>query len=232
MSMSLPVFQPLRRVSVKVPTGACLSCEYGEVNVEGDHLKVFCGRRHRSAVDCPDYVDDGRSALLKAIVRRVRRTQTGYRSVFNVIQPDCPNCTQNCCTRPFLKKTPFYGEDAIYYLLIGQPLPTIPKGVDHCIFFDNGCTLPSHLRPHVCIEYKCPFVDNPPQIDVLGERMNEDTIYLIAVATQEYEDWRGAYDVMDDDGNATGEIVDRFDATWDPDDPLADLEVKYGVTGR
>ena len=144
-------------------------------------------------------------------------------------EPDCPNCKQNCCTRPFLQKTPFYGEDAIYYLLIGQPLPAIPAGVDHCIFFDAGCTLPSHLRPHVCIEYKCPFTPQPPQIDRLGERMGEDAIYLIAVATREYVEWRGAYPETDDDGRATGSTVDRFQNRWDPSEPLVDLEQRYGV---
>jgi hypothetical protein len=218
-----------RRVFVKEPTGSCMSCEHGEVRIKGDYLTIACARRHRSAVGCPDYRDDGRSALLHAIVQRVRRTQKGYRKVFNVIEPDCPNCKENCCTRPFLQKTPFYGEDVIYYLLIDQPLPEIPKGVDHCIFFDNGCTLPSHLRPHVCIEYKCPFVANPPQIDTLGRRMSEDVVYLIAVATKEYEDWRGAYTEYYDDGEPTGVIRDRFEHAWDPKQPLDDLRKRYNL---
>jgi hypothetical protein len=222
-----------RRVAVTEPTADCLTCENATVRVEGERLKIFCGLRHRSAVGCPDVVEDARSTeLLKAIVRRVRRTQVGYRRVFNVIQPDCPNCKQNCCTRPFLKKTPFYGEDAIYYLLIGQPLPDVPRGADHCVFFDQGCTLPSHLRPHVCIEYKCPFVDNPPEIDTLGGRMSEDVIYLIAVATREYAGWRGVYRERDERGRATGATVDRFQHQWDPDDPLADLEERYGLAAR
>src|SRR4051812_27603208 len=127
-----------RRTAVKEPTASCLSCANGTVVVKDEKLRVFCAKRHLSAVGCPDVREDGRADLLRAIVRRVRRTQTGYRKVFNVIQPDCPNCKANCCTRPFLQKTPFYGEDAIYYLLIGQPLPKIPKGVDHCVFFDRG----------------------------------------------------------------------------------------------
>lgn len=217
-----------RRVAVRELAASCLSCANGTVEVKNEGLKVFCSKRHRSAVACPDAEEDGRAKLLHAIVRRVRRTETGYRKVFNVMQPDCPNCKENCCTRPFLQKTPFYGEDAIYYLLIGQPLPTIPKDVDHCIFFDQGCTLPSHLRPHVCIEYKCPFIENPPQIDVLGERMKEDTIYLIAVATQDMQ-WRGAYAEKDDAGRKTGATVDRFKHAWNPDDPLADLTERYGV---
>lgn len=229
MSAPLPAASRPRRTTVTEPTSSCLSCSNGTVRILGDKLKILCAARHRSAVGCADYDEDGRAEILHAIVGRVRRTQTGYRKVFNVIQPDCPNCTQNCCTRPFLKKTPFYGEDAIYYLLIGQPLPKVPEGVDHCIFFDNGCTLASHLRPHVCIEYKCPFVDNPPQIDTLGERMSEDTIYLIAVATQEYEEWRGAYVAEREDGEPSDAIVDRFDNGWDPDDPLADLRARYGL---
>jgi hypothetical protein len=217
-----------RRVAVKELTSACLSCVHGTVKVQNEGLRVTCAKRHRSAVGCPDATEDGRSDLLHAIVRRVRRTQTGYRKVFNVVQPDCPNCTQNCCTRPFLQKTPFYGEDQIYYLLIGQPLPKIPTGVDHCIFFDQGCTLPSHLRPHVCIEYKCPFVPQPPEIDTLGERMTHDTIYLIAVATQDMA-WRGSYPERDERGVPTGATVDRFQNRWDPSDPLADLRQRYGV---
>lgn len=220
---------PIRRLTVLQPSGACLSCVHGRVRMIQDNLRVTCAKRHRSGVDCPDYRDDGRSVLLHAIVRRLRRTQTGYRRVFNVVQPDCPNCTDNCCTRPFLQKTPFYGEDTIYYLLIGQPLPSIPAGVDHCIFFDQGCTLPSHLRPHVCIEYKCPFVPQPKQIDVLGERMQSDTIYLIAVATAEYAQWRGAYPETDGDGVRTGATVDRFGNRWNPKRPLDDLRERYGL---
>jgi hypothetical protein len=217
-----------RRLAVRQPTAACLSCPNGTAVVARERLTIFCAKRHLSAVGCPDAVDDGRSRLLRAIVARLRRTQTGYRRVFNVVQPDCPNCKQNCCTRPFLKKTPFYGEDEIYYLLIGQPIPQIPRGVDHCIFFDKGCTLPSHLRPHVCIEYKCPFVPQPKQIDVLGERMNEDTIYLIAVATRDMG-WRGRYAEKDERGRRTGGVVDRFRNPYDPSDPLADLYARYGV---
>ncbi len=218
-----------RRVAVKELTSTCLSCAHGDVRIADEGLKVFCAKGHTSAVGCPDAAEDGRAALLHAIVRRVRRTQTGYRKVFNVIQPDCPNCKQNCCTRPFLKKTPFYGEDQIYYLLIGQPLPSIPKGVDHCIFFNQGCTLPSHLRPHVCIEYKCPFVESPPQIDTLGDRMNQHTIYLIAVATRDMG-WRGSYPQKDEAGRKTGRTVDRFSHEWDPREPMADLRSRYGLT--
>ncbi len=229
--MSHDMVRPVRvrRVTVREMNDKCLSCVHGRVRMRKDHLKVTCAKRHTSAVGCPDFEDDGRSELLHAIVRRLRRTQQGYRKVFNVVQPDCPNCKQNCCTRPFLKRTPFYGEDAIYYLLIGQPLPDIPPDTDHCIFFNQGCTLPAHLRPHVCIEYKCPFVESPPQIDVLGERMNQDAIYLLAVATQEYEGWRGVYDERDDDGKRTGLHVDRFKNRWNPSRPLDDLYVRYGL---
>ena len=217
-----------RRVVVKQLTASCLSCAHGTVKVENEGLKVFCAKRHTSAVACPDAQEDGRAELMHAIVSRVRRTQTGYRKVFNVVQPDCPNCKENCCTRPFLPKTPFYGEDQIYYLLIGQPLPSIPKGVDHCIFFNQGCTLPSHLRPHVCIEYKCPFTPQPPEIDTLGERMTQDTIYLITVATKDMN-WRGTYPQKDEHGRRTRRVVDRFKREWNPSDPLGDLREKYGV---
>jgi hypothetical protein len=221
--------QTLHRTVVREKTGLCMSCPHATVRIPSERsgLKVWCGKGHRSAVACPDYQDDGRAELLHAIVRHMRRTQTGYREVFNAVEPDCPNCTQNCCVQPFLNKTPFYGEDAIYYLLIGQPLPNVPKDADHCVFFDSGCTLPSHLRPHVCIEYACPFIENPPAIDTLGEHMQQDTVYLIAVATREYEDWRGVYEQKDGRGVATGVIIDRFDSAWDPQNPLADLRVRY-----
>ena len=232
MSRAIATPGPTRRVAVKQLAAECLSCQHGTVRMEGEQIKVLCANRHRLAAACPDYVDDGRSRLLHAIVRRVRRTESGYRKVFNVVQPDCPNCTSNCCTRPFLQKTPFYGEDTMYYLLIGQPLPDIPKGVDHCIFFSNGCTLESHLRPHVCIEYKCPFTEQPKQIDVLGDRLKQDTIYLISVATRKYESWRGVYKERDKNGTPTGRIVDRFETVWNPEDPLADLFVRYGLAPR
>lgn len=218
-----------RRVSVSTPAGSCLSCDNGTVTLDGARLKVFCARRHRHASGCPDYSEDGRAGLLNAIVARIRKTQRTYRGVFRIIEPDCPNCRQNCCTQPFLNKTPFYGEDAIYYLLINQPLPSIPEGVDHCIFFDRGCTLPDHLRPHVCIEYKCPFIENPPQIDTLGEQMEEDVTYLIAVATQQFVEWRGVYPEQDETGATTGRMLDRHGAEWDPSDPMADLFGRYGV---
>jgi hypothetical protein len=208
-----------------------MSCEHAKVRIPGERtgLKVWCARGRSSAVACPEYRDDGTSELLRAIVRHMRRTQTGYRQVFNAVEPDCPNCTQNCCMQPFLNKTPFYGEDAIYYLLIGQPLPDVPKGVDHCVFFANGCTLPPHLRPHVCIEFECPFIESPPAIDRLGTRMRQDTVYLIAVATKEFEDWRGVYEQKDRSGALTGVILDRFDNPWDPKQPTADLRVRYGL---
>jgi hypothetical protein len=216
---------------VREKTGQCLSCPHAVVRVgsEREGLSIRCRMGHSSAIACPDYRDDGRKNLLLAIVDHIRRTQRGYRSVFNVMQPDCPNCTSNCCTRPNLKKTPFFGEDAIYYLLIGQPLPKIPKHANHCIFFDRGCTLSADLRPHACIEYKCPFVENPPRIDVLGERLHTDVVYLLAVATRDFVRWRGLYPVHDVRGGASGVVADRFENLWDPANPTADLEARYRV---
>jgi len=221
-----------RSTVVREKTSLCLSCPYSHIRVSGERnvLAIRCRKGHSSAVACPDYAEDGRSALLGAIVQHIRKTQRGYRTVFNIIQPDCPNCTSNCCTRPFLQKTPFYGEDAIYYLLIGEKIPPIPKGVAHCYFFDNGCTLLSPLRPQACIEYKWPFVEKPPKIDVLGDQLQQDVLYLLAVATKNFDQWRGRYEEVDVRGGLTGRTVDRFNVRWDPDDPLADLEIRYGVT--
>jgi hypothetical protein len=221
-----------RPTLVTEKSALCLSCENAVVRLpsEREGLVIKCTRKRTSGVDCPEHESDGTEPLMHAIVRNMRKTQTGYRKVFNVIQPDCPNCTASCCTQPFLNKTPFFGEDEIYYLIIGQPLPDIPKGTDHCIFFYNGCTLEPHLRPHVCIEYKCPFIESPPQIDRLGDRLERDTIYLIAVASKEYSDWRGQYDETDDQGRKTGATVDRFGARYDPEAPAADLYERYRVT--
>jgi hypothetical protein len=226
-----------RGTLVTEKSALCLSCEHAIVRLpsERDGLVIKCTRGRTSGVDCPEHESDGTEPLMRAIVKSMRKTQTGYRKVFNVIQPDCPNCTASCCTQPFLNKTPFFGEDAIYYLLIGRPLPIIPKGTDHCVFFSKGCTLEPHLRPHVCIEYKCPFIENPPQIDRLGDRLERDTIYLIAVASKEYTEWRGTYDETDAAGRKTGATVDRFGERYDPKDPAADLYLRYGVappTGR
>lgn len=221
----------LRPTPVREPAAGCMSCAHATVRVLGERegLKVGCALGHRSGVGCPDQAECGSGDLLRAIVGHMRRVQKGYRKTFDVVEPDCPNCVSNCCTKPNLNKTPFFGEDAIYYLLIGQPLPKIPRGIDHCVFFDVGCTLPSHLRPHVCIEYRCPFIENPPELDALGDAMSEDAIYLIAVATREHAKWRGAYPVVDADGRTTGLATDRFGNTWNPDDPLEDLRRRYGL---
>lgn len=220
-----------RGTLVTEKSALCLSCEHAVVRLpsERDGLVIRCSKGRTSGVDCPEHEADGTEPLMRAIVRKMRRTQTGYRKVFNVIQPDCPNCTASCCTQPFLNKTPFFGEDEIYYLLIGQPLPDIPDGIDHCMFFDNGCTLAPHLRPHVCIEYKCPFVESPKQIDRLGESLEQDTIFLIAAATGEYTEWRGVYPETDDNGRKTGASIDRFGIRYDPEHPAADVYERYGV---
>jgi hypothetical protein len=229
MTKALPVRS--RGTIVAEKGAACLSCKHAKTRLpsEREGLVIKCMKGQTSGVDCPTFTSDGTEPLLGSIVKSMRKTQTGYRKVFNVIQPDCPNCTASCCTQPFLNKTPFFGEDEIYYLMIGQPLPDIPKGVDHCVFFDNGCTLEPHLRPHACIEYKCPFIENPKRIDTLGEQLERDTIYLIAVATKEYLAWRGEYPVKDSRGKETGETVDRFGAPYDPKDPAADLYRRYNV---
>ena len=223
---------PARGALVTEKGAACLSCKHARIRLHGERegMVIHCRKGQTSGVSCPAFESDGTEPLMQSIVKSMRRTQTGYRKVFNIIQPDCPNCTASCCTQPFLNKTPFFGEDEIYYLLIGQPLPDIPKGIDHCVFFDKGCTLEPHLRPHVCIEYKCPFIENPKRIDTLGDRLEKDTIYLIAVATKEYLAWRGSYPVTNEKGKETGGTVDRFGVAYDPDDPSADLYTRYNVS--
>src|SRR4249920_1713197 len=99
MTQAMPTAAKIRRTTVNEMESSCLSCVHGRVRMRKEQLKITCAKRHSSALQCPDYVDDGRSKLLAAIVRRLRRTQQGYRKVFNVVQPDCPNCTSNCCTR-------------------------------------------------------------------------------------------------------------------------------------
>ena len=68
------------------------------------------------------------------------------------------------------------------------------------------------------------LVEGPPL-----EVADASPIYLIAVATKEYEGWRGVYEEKDERGEPTGVVVDRFDTAWDPSDPLADLRVRYGL---
>jgi hypothetical protein len=55
-------------------------------------------------------------------------------------------------------------------------------------------------------------------------------VYLLAVATQEFVTWRGAYPETDSAGRPTGAVVDRFGNEWDPDDPTADLHALYRVS--
>ncbi|MBK6316331.1 MAG: hypothetical protein IPF53_19100 [Blastocatellia bacterium] len=59
--------------------------------------------------------------------------------------------------------------------------------------------------------------------------MQEDTIYLISVATQEYSEWRGVYPEKDVEGRNTGGTVDRFQHPWNPKRPLEDLRERYGL---
>ncbi|MEW6730127.1 MAG: hypothetical protein AB1489_02200 [Acidobacteriota bacterium] len=212
----------------------CLSCRQGEVSTERGRLCVFCHLGHTYAdAGCPDYQDTGTATLLEAIQHRIHQTQLGYRKRFNEIHPDCFSCVQNCCTTPFLNRTPFYPEDAIYYLLRDQPLPQVPKGLKHCMFFQAGCTLPIDLRPHVCIEYKCIY-QGDEEIDELARTINYATIDLLAVATRDYVGWRGEYTTenrpsLQRRGLLAGKTYDRFDREWDPQYPTRDLYVLYQV---
>lgn len=225
-----------RRLSLQPAHKICLSCQHSDISTERGQLRVLCNRGHeRAEGDCRDYCDAGTSALLAAIARRIEDTQQAYRVRFNEIHPDCFGCVQNCCTTPFLSRTPFYPEDALYYILRDQPLPHVPKGLKHCMFFNRGCTLPVDLRPHVCIEYKCIYQDDA-RINALGQIINYATIDLLAVATRDYSGWRGQYTVADRaslkrKGLPADRIYDRFDREWDPQDPIGDLLVLYQVSG-
>jgi hypothetical protein len=224
-----------RRKSLSPANKICLSCRHGEVSTARGRLRVFCEKKHTSAdSDCPDYAESGTRPLLEAIKGHIQRAQLDYRTRFNEIHPDCFSCVQNCCSTPFLSRTPFYPEDEIYYLLRDQSLPNVPKGLKHCMFFNMGCTLPIDLRPHVCIEYKCIYQDDEP-INSLGYIINYTTIDLLAVTTRDYSGWRGEYTIKDrpslkHKGAVAGKIYDRFDREWDPKHPTRDLFALYEVT--
>lgn len=212
----------------------CLSCRNGEVTTDRGQLRIFCQREHLQAdSQCPDYSDAGTSRLLAAIAAQIRQAQSGYRGRFHILQPDCNQCVQNCCTTPFLDRTPFYPEDEIYYLLCDQIPPNIPKGLRHCIFFHNGCTLPNEFRPHVCVEYKCIY-QNDIEIGNLAAVLHRATIDLLAVATGDFAGWRGDYNTenrasLKRRNFPPGIFFDRFDRPWDPEHPTKDLAELYGV---
>jgi hypothetical protein len=223
-----------RRKSLLTADKTCLSCRHSEITTARGQLQIYCQKNHLSNNGhCADYLDSGTSRLLLAIKERVRGAQQNYRGRFNILQPACDSCVQNCCTTPFLDRTPFYPEDALYYLLSDQPVPNVPKALKHCMFFNQGCTLPATLRPHVCIEYKCIYL-NDGTLDELGNTINFATIDLLAVATRDFVGWRGEYTIenkaaLKRRGFAAGKIYDRFDREWDPQNPLADLYRYYGV---
>jgi hypothetical protein len=225
---------PDRRINLQPAHKLCLSCQNSQVSTAQSQLRIYCAAGHRSAsADCPDYAGNGHQALLNAIKQRIRETQLNYRGRFNILQPDCHNCVQNCCTTPFLDRTPFYPEDALYYLLSDQPLPNISKSLKHCMFFNQGCTLPADLRPHVCIEYKCLYQHDAP-LSEMGQFINYATIDLLAVVTGDYTGWRGEYTIenrpaLKQRGFAAGKTFDRFDREWDPAFPTRDLYAIYDI---
>jgi hypothetical protein len=222
-----------RRKSLLSTNKICLSCKYGEVSTERSQLKIFCQKELLEANEnCPEYENSGTKELLLAIKNKVQETQETYRKRFNQLHPDCINCVQNCCTTPFLSRTPFYPEDVIYYMLCDRAVPKVPKGLKHCMFFNQGCTLPITLRPHVCIEYKCIY-QNDTFINSLGEITNQATIDLLAVATRDFSGWRGEYTIEDKPslkalGGIPNQIYDRFNRPWDVANPINDLLILYG----
>ncbi|MBI4853819.1 MAG: hypothetical protein HY819_18650 [Acidobacteria bacterium] len=222
-----------RRKSLMPADKICLSCSYADVSTERSQLKIFCQKEFFQAGDnCSGYKGAGTKELLIAIKNKIQEAQENYRQRFNQIHPDCINCVQNCCTTPFLARTPFYPEDVIYYMLCDRVVPKVPKGLKHCMFFNQGCTLPTTLRPHVCIEYKCIYQDDI-EINLLAEITNQATIYLLAVATRDFSGWRGEYTIEDKPslkelGAVPGQVYDRFNRAWDINKPISDLLILYG----
>jgi hypothetical protein len=202
------------------------------VHTSQNRLRIYCAKEHRiAAPGCLDYQNRGTGQLLTAIASYLRQLQLDYRQRFDLLRPDCQQCVQNCCTTPFLTKTPFYPEDAIYYLLRDQPLPQVPTTLKHCMFFQQGCTLPLDLRPHVCIEYQCIY-QNDISIKSLGKISFQATIDLLAVTTGDYSGWRGVYDTenwvaLRERGYLPGRTYDRFYREWDPANPTQDLQRIY-----
>jgi len=207
---------------MKDPSADCLSCKYATVLVKRE-LKIICAYDHKSGHNCPDYKDSGTRRLLNAIAQSIKKNQLDYRVEFKNVSPDCVNCTQNCCNTPFLTKTPFYPEDAIYYLLMGKSPPKIDRKLARCQFFNLGCTLEPHLRPHACVEHPCKDYPDYLPMNIIARRLNRNIYYLLAVATQDWE-WRGE---LPEDGAAVA--VDRFGRKWNLNSPIADLLELYQV---
>jgi hypothetical protein len=116
-------------------------------------------------------------------------------------------------------------------MLSDKAVPKVPKELKHCMFFNNGCTLPINLRPHVCIEYKCIY-QNDTEINSLAATINQATIYLLAITTKDYAGWRGEYTIEDrpvlkEYGGIEGKIYDRFNREWDTQNPIKDLLELY-----
>jgi hypothetical protein len=221
-----------RRRSLAPPHKLCLSCQHGEVHTSQNRLRIYCAQEYRQATtNCPSYQNRGTQTLLAAIANYLQQLQRDYRQRFERLQPDCWHCVQNCCTTPFLTKTPFYPEDAIYYLLRDQPLPQVPMKLKHCMFFQRGCTLPLDLRPHVCIEYQCIY-QNDITIKSLGGNSFQATIDLLAITTGDYQGWRGVYNTetwaeLRERGYLAGRTYDRFYREWNPENPTQDLQLIY-----
>jgi hypothetical protein len=230
--MSSAIKKGSRRKRLVTLDKVCLACCHRDISTERGQLRIFCHKSHLAASpNCPDYQDNGNGLLLSAIKAEIEQAQQDYRLRFNEIHPDCLSCVQNCCTTPFLDRTPFYPEDVIYYLLCDQALPNVPKDLKHCIFFEKGCTLPTTLRPHVCIEYKCIYQEDLP-LNKIGERVHRATIDLLAIVTGDYVGWRGEYTCENSPalkarGMATDKIYDRFDRVWQPLNPTQDLLTIY-----
>lgn len=221
-----------RRKSLMPANKICLSCSYSQVATDRGKLRIFCQKEYKQATEnCIDYSNNGTSHLLTAIKEKIIQVQESYRARFNQIHPNCFTCVQNCCTTPFLTHTPFYPEDVIYYMLSDKTVPKVPKELKHCMFFNNGCSLPINLRPHVCIEYKCIY-QNDAEINSLATTINQATIYLLAITTEDYSGWRGEYTIEDrpilkELGGVEGKIYDRFNREWNTKTPIKDLLELY-----
>ncbi|MEJ2038714.1 MAG: hypothetical protein P8X55_07235 [Desulfosarcinaceae bacterium] len=100
---------------------------------------------------------EGALAGLKAIAHRMHSDILEMDALFtDLCARTCPDCRDNCCRRA----TAWYDfRDLLYLHLSGRqppPAQTLSHPRGFCRYFAaDGCRLPRHLRPFICLWYVC-----------------------------------------------------------------------------
>ena len=47
-----------------------------------------------------------------------------------------------------------------------------PRNPGRCVFFSKGCTLPTDIRPHACVEFRCTKVPSHPRLYRLAKKLD------------------------------------------------------------